>query len=443
MRPLTLQIFVDGQWQDAATFSILEPSQGLQGLSRLGYDLDYALSWLDSWDEHACSLNLPVQLMVEHEAAAGFRFLDDIVPMGAARRFWLSHLGLEGAGRAEQELLLLEKGTIAPVGNLRIKESVPEPVPSSTLATLRFTVEDVVERNTDFLEYAQQMGAISGGATGAGGEAPKLLLRCSSEGEIWIDTFQDQHHLPDTFYLVKFPRGRRSADDCDILRAEFHFYAELEALGVNTIDTAGMRLEEGERYPSLWLPRFDVQWCGDHWRRFGLESVYSVLEKPASSSLNHFYALEHLCERLAALDESFDQQAFVCEWVRRDLLNIVFGNSDNHGRNTAFLKSAQGIRLAPIYDFAPMKADPDGVIRSTRWGAPYEEGGEFRWDLIAQQLDALCPADKLMNELRDMAKKLRGLKGRLQERGVPERILEFPSIGFGYLEQKLQRWELL
>ena len=44
-----------------------------------------------------------------------------------------------------------------------------------------FSKEDVAERNIDFLEYAQQMGAISSGATGAGGEAPKLLIRVSPE----------------------------------------------------------------------------------------------------------------------------------------------------------------------------------------------------------------------------------------------------------------------
>lgn len=61
---------------------------------------------------------------------------------------------------------------------------------------------------------------------------------------------------------MKFPRGQRTTIDNDILRAEYHFYHELAALGVATIDTQGMRLIEGERYPSLWLPRFDVGYQG-------------------------------------------------------------------------------------------------------------------------------------------------------------------------------------
>ena len=30
-------------------------------------------------------------------------------------------------------------------------------------------------------------------------------------------------------------------------------------MGVSAIATAQMRLEEGENFPSLWLPRFDVE----------------------------------------------------------------------------------------------------------------------------------------------------------------------------------------
>ena len=99
------------------------------------------------------------------------------------------------------------------------------------------------------------MGAASGGATGAGGEAPKLLLRQNRNQEVWIDTFQDDPYCLDDFYLVKFPRNNRSAIDQDILRAEYHYYQELNALGIDTIPIHGMRLDEGSKYPSLTQPQ--------------------------------------------------------------------------------------------------------------------------------------------------------------------------------------------
>jgi len=443
MKQLTIQILLESAWIDVATLTLLQPELGDASPTRLGYELDYAINWMDRNDKHACSLTLPIHIMVEHRSPHWFRFLDDIVPSGAARRYWINQLGLQGAFRGIQDTELLSKGTIAPIGNLRIKESVPSRVEGSTLETRRFKVKDVVDRNTDFLEYAHQMGAISGGATGAGGEAPKLLLRCSSGGEVWIDTYQDSFQNVDRHYLVKFPRNQRSNDDCDILRAEFHFYNELTAMGMDTIDVTDMKLLEGAQYPSLWLPRFDVYWQGSSWQKHGLESVFSALNKPAGSYLNHFVVLTKLCALLSGRDSGFDAESFVCEWLKRDLLNIAFGNSDNHGRNTALLKKTNSISLSPIYDFAPMKADPEGVVRTTTWGTPYEEGGELRWMRIAEKLEGLCPIEKSMEALQSTASKLVGLGDRLAERGVPVRILSFPTIGFEYLEQKLTRWELL
>lgn len=182
------------------------------------------------------------------------------------------------SGQAQDALLLL-KGTIAPIGNLRIKESIPELPAVSQLRDLRFSIHDVVERQSDFMQYAQEMGAASGGATGAGGEAPKLLLRCSPADEIWIDTWQDEINNTDQHYLVKFPRNQRTEIDCEILRAEYHYYCELSALNIATVDVTRLRLIEGEQYPSLWLPRFDVTYFAGQEQRLGVESVYSLMQQ--------------------------------------------------------------------------------------------------------------------------------------------------------------------
>ena len=443
MKNFTIQALINFQWLDIAELQILQPEKGAASLCELEYDLNYAIQHLDKMDEYACSLSLPIHLLVKHESKKWFGFLDDIVPSGAARRYWLRYLGLHHLSHAEQDTILLEKGTIAPVGNLRIKEAVPLRDPKSTLHLRQFTVTDVVNRHADFLEYAQQMGAISGGATGAGGEAPKLLIRLSDDEKVWIDTYQENFTQPDQHYLVKFPRGSRSELDCNILRAEYYYYHELHSLGFNTIDINQMRLIEGNSYPSLWLPRFDVQWTNQEWTRFGLESVYSVLNKPAGSHLNHFEVIEQMCNLLKKVDSQFDSQHFVCEWLQRDLLNIIFGNSDNHGRNTSLLKINGQIILAPIYDFAPMKADPEQIIRSTTWGSPYEEGGEYRWDQITNQLSIWCEPETAMMMLKQLAVQLLGLKERLIERGVPEQIMTIPGMNFDYVEDKLKRWKLV
>ena len=446
---LTVQAFHHGQWHDAAELVIEHPEQGRRGPARLGYITDYALEWLDRDDEHACSLRLPIELMNTHQSSGWFAFLDDIMPSGASRRYWVTQLGISTLSEVEQDYALLAKGTIAPVGNLRIKEALPERPAGSTLEQQRFPLRDVVDRDSDFLAYAQQMGAAGGGATGAGGEAPKLLLRCSPNDQVWIDTYQDDPANTDQHYLVKFPRGQRTELDNNILRAEYHFYHELASLGMATIDTQGMRLIEGERSPSLWLPRFDVDFHAGERTLYGLESVYSVMERQPGSFLNHFAVIEALVGLLGQqyrVRESgghFDTARFVSEWVKRDLLNVAFANSDNHGRNTALLKTPQGIWLAPVYDFAPMKADSEGIIRTTTWGSPFEEGPEYNWFAIAENLNAYVPADQLMAELKALGSQLVGLKERLTARDAPNALLASNAMGLDYLDAKLRRWGLV
>lgn len=448
MEQLTIQAYIDGQWSDIAQLSFPKSEQGNYRLTSLDYEQAYVLAELDKDDLHAVSLNLPVSLFFDDLGKPGWlRFLDDIMPSGASRRYWLKYLDIADLTLDEQNFVLLKFGTIAPVGNLRVKESLPE---RTVIAdTLKFTVDDVNNRAADFLDYAQHRGAAAGGATGAGGEAPKLLLRCDDEQNIWIDSYQDEPQNRDLHYLVKYPRGARLPIDCDILRAEYHYYHELAEMGFETIPTANMRLEEGHSYPSLWLPRFDIYFNELGLQRFAMESVYSILGKGAGVTLDHEQTIRALVDKIThshmVLEQGyqFDVRAFVIEWVQRDLLNILFGNSDNHGRNTAFLRGDGWIRLAPIYDFAPMKADPEGIARTTKWEAPLEIGGEYDFLGIAEALTDLVPAQELLIELKRTAQQCLGLKQRLIARGVPQRIIDMPAIGFAYLEDKLTRWGLV
>ncbi len=211
-----------------------------------------------------------------------------------------------------------------------------------------------------------------------------------------------------------------------------------------------MKLEEGISYPSLWLPRFDIV-MGENGllQRYGLESVYSVLKKGPGVTLDHETTIRTLIDKILnshMVQEQgfiFDVQAFVIEWVRRDLLNIIFGNSDNHGRNTSFMKAENRIILAPIYDFAPMKADPEGIPCSMKWSRELEIGGEYNFQGIAQALSDLVPEDLLLAKLRETSGQLIDLKTRLIERGVPTQIITMPAIGFDYIAEKLSRWRLL
>lgn len=449
MDNLTIQAFINDEWSDIALISFPKSNQGNYKVTELEYLSDYALEHLAKDDFHAVSLNHPVSLFFNDTELPGWlTFLDDIIPSGSARRYWVQYLDIDALSSDEQAYILLKFGAIAPIGNLRVKESLP--ARSSIADSLYFTLNDVKNRAGDFLDYAQLQGAAAGGATGAGGEAPKFLLRYNAADEkIWIDAYQDNETNQDLYYLVKFPRGARAEIDCNILRAEYHYYHELADMGFETIALTNMRLEEGLSYPSLWLPRFDIGF-GDtqQIKRFAMESVYSILTKAPGVTLDHEDTIRELIRKITqshmviAQGYQFNVQEFVIEWVKRDLLNILFGNSDNHGRNTSFLKGDGWIKLAPIYDFAPMKADPEGIPRTTKWRAPLEVGGTYDFIAIANSLSDLVPSETLLKALKETAAKCRDLKKRLADRGAPAQILEMPAIGLNFISEKIARWGL-
>ncbi|MCS5881414.1 hypothetical protein LNP17_21565 [Klebsiella variicola subsp. variicola] len=55
---------------------------------------------------------------------------------------------------------MLKFGTMSPVGNLRIKDSVPDW--DSLASSKTFSVTDVMNRASDFLDYARERGAAAG-----------------------------------------------------------------------------------------------------------------------------------------------------------------------------------------------------------------------------------------------------------------------------------------
>lgn len=435
---LTLQAYAEGAWRDAFTIILNEPQRGRSGGLRIRALSRYAADYFDMNGAYSYTSTVVVNPMDIHRYATWPAVLDDLMPTGYARSMWLQMLGLQHKPAEEQDIELLQKGVIAPVGNLRLKESVETVFgqQNTALETMRFPKDIALERDHDFLNYARQRGALSGGATGAGGAAPKMLVRLSPNDEVWVDTLQNDN-LEDAHYLVKFPRNNQNIDR-DILRAEFYFYQELAALGFNTINTAGMALHEGARNPSLWLPRFDREYRDAVVHRYGMESVFSLLNKPAGSFLKH----EEVIEVLVQVVNDCDSQQLVAEYLQRDLLNIAFGNTDNHGRNTAVLKQGEQVSLAPVFDFAPMKADPEQIIRTTTWSNHIEQGGHIEWFRLCEELEAYGDPNFFKQALIGLGMSLTELPERLRERGVPEQILDMPAMGFASLAKRLRQWRL-
>ena len=442
MDHLTVQLYAENHWHDAAQLSFSNAQQGLRAGCTLGYVSPYLVEYLDK--EQTClawalSANLPLSWDAYSHASV-WAALQDIAPAGAARRFLEQRYGQLCPVNMAMDVFLLAQCTAAPIGHLRIKEAF-ELIASAP--SLGFARQEVVQRDHRFLEYAYEQGAAIGGATGAGGEAPKLLLTEATDGLLYPDAnLADERAV--AHWFIKFPRHKSSATDKDILRSEYCYYRAIKQLGFSTVDQDGLALEEGSK-PSLWMRRFDRKVEGQHVCRYAVESIYSLLEVTEPGSyLQHLDVLKRLLALWRAEQQNADIADLVVEYLRRDLLNQVLGNSDNHGRNTSIIRGEHAISLAPIYDLAPMVMDDEGITRTTKWPQAVERAGNVDWLAACQLVSELAdlPHEWLYQQLRDTAQQLLALPDLLQDLGLPDKTWQHPRIPLRRLQQQLTAWEL-
>jgi serine/threonine-protein kinase HipA len=183
---LTLQIHWDNQWHDAGIVEFPYESDGLLGKPTFSYDIEYVLAALEQGGDYdredlnnkkAVGVNLPCILggdFMEGEIAPVLR---DIIPQGAGRRALVKQLGYSRDQEQAIDVRLLTEGCIGPIGNLRIKEAAKtfeREVAESEIVL--FDRQDVCTRADALVLYANNLHIAIGGATGAGGDAPKLLL---------------------------------------------------------------------------------------------------------------------------------------------------------------------------------------------------------------------------------------------------------------------------
>ena len=95
-----LEIHHGGRFHVVGQVTVLDDEAGYRGAARFEYDLDYVLGALGARDARAVSCRYPVGFATEDEPVWP-AFLLDLMPSGAARRFWEAELGLPGLLRAD------------------------------------------------------------------------------------------------------------------------------------------------------------------------------------------------------------------------------------------------------------------------------------------------------------------------------------------------------
>ena len=404
-----IQIYHNDQWHTAAVF---EPDpqtldKGVEGGCRLEYDHDYAIEKIaQASAELIPGLTVGFAL---HRYQHWPPFLVDLLPAGAGRRAWLKRMQIDNDG-PQVEWHLLTKGAGHPPGNLRIAEAVSPPPPDQF--KIGFPRKDIIEQREDFIEYAEERGAYVAGASSVQGEAPKYMLVEDTKGMFHAEGALSDDKIKQ-FWLVKFPRGRRSEErNYQVLRNEAPYLEVAREFGVRV--DAPLTYEDG----TLFVPRFDRKVADGHVLRLGMQSLYAIAGIPGyGAAVRH----EVYCRAIAKVVNKPENE--IREYLLRDILNLALRNTDNHGRNTAILRDGGQIALSPLFDFAPMFLDPEGIGRVSRWDNE-RPGGQPEWAIICENLKDILDPKETREWLAGLSSRVLALPDLMQQCRVEEGVMQ-------------------
>ena len=404
-----IEIFIDNCWKTAAVF---EPDsqtldRGVAGAGRLEYDIDYAINYRGNPDaELIPGLTVGFELFRFQQWPP---FLVDLLPGGAGRRAWLRRMQAENDG-PQMDWHLLIKGAGASPGNLRIAEAVLEPPPDQF--KIGFPRGDIIEQREHFLDYAEERGAHVAGASSVQGEAPKYLLVEDHAGMFHAEGALIDEKIK-KFWLVKFPRGRRTDErNQQVLRNEAPYLEVARKFGIRT----GEPLIYNDNV--LFVPRFDRRVRGGRVERLAMHSLYAVANIPGFGAP---VRQDRYCLALAKIVG--DPNKELREYIRRDILNLALRNTDNHGRNMAVLRKGHQIRLSPHFDFAPMFLDPEGIGRISRWEDELP-GNQPAWAIICEKLKDFVNPFETRTWLAGLGEEVKRLPEIMQECHVDDAIIQ-------------------
>ena len=381
-------------------------------------------------DRRALSVKLPVNLK-SVRLKSWPAWLLDLMPQGIARQQLAQRLGMRADDPAvEIRLLRLAGGT--PIGNMRIKEAWQDEQQRIAGATCPpLTDQDLATRSERFLDVVNRFALLASGSSGVQGEWPKALMTRSAVDRFWypdpfVQTQDGAEHL-----IVKLLRSPNHEDRL-IIAAEAPYLRVAKMFGLNV--AAPLEFSNDV----LRIPQIDRTLAGSTVKLHGQESLVSAL---GIAEFGYIGFHEDYLAVIRAVSD--DPAADTVEYIRRDVLNAAMGNPDNHGRNSALAKNADGgIRLSPLYDFAPMRLSATNVGRSTRWRCLQGRDIEGHWGAVckAASFDGL-PAETIKAALLSLVDFLRDLPRHAAEAGVHQDVVDRACDGSAIVAESVGKLE--
>ncbi len=252
----------------------------------------------------------------------------DAAPDSWGRRVIEYQLSRAPEGLDEVDYLLHGPEDAAGYLGFGLKAEPPQPVRAYNRTHQLEALIDVAQKIDEGEKVEADLLKVLQPGTSLGGARPKA-------------TIEDGNVL----YLAKFPTRE---DRIDLQRVEFATLTLATRAGIHT---ARPRLERIGTKDVLMLERFDRQWAGKGYHRFGLVSGLTVLDAGDSHLDRDRWSYPLLADEIRRWVDR--PQADCAELFRRMVFNAAVTNDDDHPRNHALLRTARGWRLSPAYDLVP------------------------------------------------------------------------------------------
>ena len=170
-----------------------------------------------------------------------------------------------------------------------------------------------------------------------------------------------------------------------------------------------------------------------------MHSLFAIADIPGFGE-----AVRHDTYCLALAKAVADPVRELREYIRRDILNLALRNTDNHGRNTAVLRTNGQVRLSPLFDFAPMFLDPEGIGRVSRW-QDERPGNQPEWAVICEKLKNFMNPAETRIWLADLGEDVKRIPEAMQECQVDDDIIQrltgwIDEVAAGLVETRPKTW---